>query len=194
MYYVLNLNVVCMYYTCVKTLLFSEHCSVLRRHAAVHCTVYNRRPSRDGYPVLSPSCWSARDNSHIMPWRSGLLFHQHRRSVRCNATYGYTHASIIASMFCKSCNCNSSIATRIGFAASYRNTSLRAQLHTFDSDHIHTQFAFGMAHENTVRHTQNRRVELRLYQDGVRGRQVLRCTRGASFCPRLWSLLSSYFF
>lgn len=108
------------------------------------------------------------------------MFHQHRRSVRCNPTYGGTHPGLIASMFCKSCNCNSSIATRIGFAASSRNSLSLAQSLSFVLDHIHTQLAFGMAHENAVRHTQNRRVELRLHQDGVRGRQVLRCTRGTS--------------
>jgi hypothetical protein len=53
-----------------------------------------------------------------MPWRSGFLLHQHRRSVCRPATYsGHAHP-VVASMFCKSCNCNSSIATRIGFAAS----------------------------------------------------------------------------
>ena len=99
----------------------------------------------------------------------------------------------IASMFCKSCNCNSSIATRIGFAASPRNISPCTQSNNLGLDRIHTQFPFGMAHEDTVRHTQNRGMELRLHQDGLRRRQVLRCTRGASCLSSPLLILSSYF-
>lgn len=126
-----------------------------------------------------------------MSRRSSLLFHQHRGSVRCNANCGHTHSGPIASMFCKSCNCNSSIATRIGFAARIRNSPPHAQSNSFDLDHIHTQLPSGMAHGNTVRHTQDRRVELRLHQDGMRRRQMLWCTCGA-YCLNTFIPLVSF--
>ena len=48
--------------------------------------------AQHGNLVLHSSRWYIRDNSHVMHWRFGLLFHQHRRLVCCIAAYGYTHA------------------------------------------------------------------------------------------------------
>ena len=119
-----------------------------------------------GYLVLYPACWYVGDDSHFMSWRSRFLFHQHRRSVHLSDVWPHSRG-LIASMFCKSCNCNSSIATRIGFAASCCNSPPCIRSNPCDLDYIHTQLPFGMAHENTVRHTQDRGMELRLHQDGV---------------------------
>jgi hypothetical protein len=69
-------------------------------------------------------------------------------------------------MFVKSCNCNSSIATRVGFAVgSYVNSS--RVLCLFFLDHILPKLDVSMAHEVTSCDTANREVELRLHQDGL---------------------------
>jgi hypothetical protein len=74
----------------------------------------------DGPLTFPPVCWRARHGRIFMSRWPCVLFHFHRRSVLLDPRHSYIltpgHLETIASMFCKSCNCNSSIATRIGFA------------------------------------------------------------------------------
>ena len=79
----------------------------------------------DGYLTFSTVGWRAGHCRVFMPRRPCVLFHFHRRSVLLDPRHRYSyaltasHLETIASMFCKSCNCNSSIATRIGFAVRF---------------------------------------------------------------------------
>jgi len=97
-------------------------CVTCRRPTTRTATVLVTPPSQrlDGPLILSPTCWRAGHRRFIMSRWTGVLFHIHRRSVllQCRALFpsDLCYLETIASMFCKSCNCNSSIATRIGFA------------------------------------------------------------------------------
>ena len=69
-------------------------------------------------------------------------------------------------MFFKSCNCNSSIATRVGFAVSMTPTPLSIQVDGHIDD-ICAEFHACMDDEDVVHDTSDREMELRLHQDGL---------------------------
>lgn len=70
-----------------------------------------------------------------------------------DVTYTYSCSQFgTASMFCKSCNCNSSIATRVGFAVSISYCTKSMETYASVPDYIHLELVIGLAHENTIRH------------------------------------------
>jgi hypothetical protein len=70
---------------------------------------------------------------------------------------------VAASMFFKSCNCNSSIATRVGFAVRVFDTFAHLLVLICLQDHLSAQLHVGMAHEDAACNQDYREVELRLH-------------------------------
>lgn len=110
--------------------------------------------THDGPSTLSPAGWRAGHRRIIMSRRSCVLFYIHCRFVLLQPSAYFPtdlcHLETIASMFCKSCNCNSSIATRIGFAVrSCYNDSTHPFLYPM-SDDICAELHACVAHEDPV--------------------------------------------
>lgn len=81
-----------------------------------------------------------------------------------------------ASMFFKSCNCNSSIATRVGFAVRLKllsQCSFGGSLICL-TDNLLFELDARMVDEDPARHQADREMESRLLGDGLCWRQMLR--------------------
>lgn len=73
-----------------------------------------------GVVTFSPACWRAGHYCNVLLCRCCVLFHVDSRYALAKHRYRQTSSiNYAASMFMKSCNCNSSIATRVGFAVRY---------------------------------------------------------------------------
>ncbi len=109
----------------------------------------------NGPLTLSPAYWRAGNGRILMSRWTCLLFHIHRRSVLLEfrtlfPSSDFCYLETIASMFCKSCNCNSSIATRIGFAVRpCHNDPFRPFSYPITDD-IRAELHACLAHEDSI--------------------------------------------